>query len=299
MPDRAKNLNISFAEHVTHPELRGSLERSITTRIAHNAREVDELRAVHAVRTELLAVINAPLRRLIAQDSAAARALEELRMHHSGDLQSAISAREKMLTPDVSDISAPRDRPGAQPLVLAGAPPYEVSWTWFHEEGDEPSLLHLDDQTGEIKIRGATGDAGFVAANAGFGLVITPDRNLTQWFTQLRYSGIYSLFIPVLGDLAISRAGMKYEVMENETDSISASFGEIYNLSLSASGPFSTLSDSVPERFGFVNIPTQMLPGHTYTLIVDINVYAEASPSGGTANSLADCTAAVTSIGHA
>lgn len=189
-------------------------------------------------------------------------------------------------------------RPGARPLALAGAPPYEVSWTGFHEEGDRPSLLRRDDQTGEIKMRGATGEAGFVAANAGFGLLITPDRQLSQWFTQLRYSGLYSLTMPVVGDLAMARAGMKYEVLENET-AISTSFGEIYNLSFSASGPFSSLSDSVPERFGLVNnIPTQILPGHEYTLIVEINIYAEAASDGGTANSLAECTAQVSLIGH-
>lgn len=154
------NLDVSFGGHVTDPALQRSLERSITARVARHAREVDEIRAVDAARAKLLAVINAPVRRLIEQDSAAVKALDELRIQQRRDLDSAISTRENMLTLEVNDVPPQGDRPGARPLALAGAPPYEVSWTGFHEVGDRPSLLRRDDQTGEIKMRGATGEAG-------------------------------------------------------------------------------------------------------------------------------------------
>lgn len=112
-----QNLQVPFSDHVKQPEHQRSAARSVAAHIARSASVVEQVRAAEAERAKLLAVINAPLRRLIEGDPAAARALDELRNQQSPNidglrnlqrmgLEPASSARGDRPVFDIKDVAA-------------------------------------------------------------------------------------------------------------------------------------------------------------------------------------------------
>lgn len=91
--DLLPNVQITFRDDLTQPELRRTVERSVATLAARSAEAVAQVRAAEAERAKLVAALNAPFMKLIKEDPAANKALDDLRTRQLIDLDSTNALR--------------------------------------------------------------------------------------------------------------------------------------------------------------------------------------------------------------
>ena len=177
--DLLPNVQITFRDDLTQPELRRTVERSVATLAARSAEAVAQVRAAEAERAKLVAALNAPFMKLIKEDPAANKALDDLRTRQLIDLDSTNALRGERPHTETNDAVTV---PLGEVRVLAARPPYDFSWSWFNPQGSPPFSQQLSNPSGHVGLdarSGAGGASGFVEAHAGFGVILRTDSVVT------------------------------------------------------------------------------------------------------------------------
>ena len=284
--DLPPNVQIAFRDDIdleTQPELRRTVERSVATHVAHSAEAVARVRAAEAERAKLMAALNAPLMKLIEEDPAAIKALEELRTRQYINLDSPDVLRgEQPLTATNNAATVPL---GAA-RILAVPPPYDFSWSWFNQGGGPPFDQRLDQNTGWVGLVArsdpdAGGASGFVEAHAGFGLIVgRTDRTVTakaHSSRSMRFN--FRVWAGGLGSNVTSEGGMDFAAFEDGR-LLSIASAKMWRRRVSideydegGAGPFEVHE---PREISFT-----MRPGHEYTFNVGVWVYSDRTPAIG------------------
>ncbi len=290
--DLPSDIQITFSDDLdleTQPELRRAVERSVATHLARSTEEVARVRAAEAERAKLMDAVNAPLMKLIKEDPAARKALEDLRTQQLSDLESMDVLRgEQPLTATNNIVTVPL----GDARVLAVPPPYDFSWSWFNQAGGPPRTQHLDKETGLVGLDAlsdpdAGGASGFVEAHAGFGLIVgRTDRIVTataRSSRSMQYS--FNVWAGGIGSNATSEGGMDFAAFEDGrllTIASAKLWRRRVSIDESDVGWAGPLAVHEPSKISFT-----MRPGHEYTFNVGIWVYSDRTPAIGDAGAQA------------
>jgi hypothetical protein len=282
------NVQITFHDNVVQPELRLAAERSVAAIIARSVETADKVRAADGARAKLLAAVNAPLMRLIEEDPAAVKALNDL-SNQFLDLDSPILPLGDVPIHDVREaatLGLADVREAREIRVLARVPPFDYAWIWFHPDGSGPANQHLSNEGGTLGLvarsgyPGTSGGApGFVAAHVGFGLWLTTDREVTaigyatpHMMRRWRVSGN----TPV--DFATAQAGKEFTAVEDGRVIESAS-ANLFNESVYGTDSSSGLSPDYIDLLEPRSLVFRMMPRLPYTFNVGIWVYSNIAPA--------------------
>jgi len=138
------NVQITFREDLdldTQPEVRRVVERSVATHLARLEEAVAQLRVAEAERAKLEDALNAPLMKLIKEDPAATKALDDLRSGQLIDLDSTTELSGDQPLTATSDVVTARR--GDFRLQL---PPYDFQWSFSDKEDILPTAKVLTKQ---------------------------------------------------------------------------------------------------------------------------------------------------------
>jgi hypothetical protein len=277
-------VQISFRDGLGGED-RAIAERAVATLIARRVQAVDRTRATEARRLELAEALNAPLAKLIADDPAAARALDELNALELDD-DGAIDQLRSQPAPRPIGDALSIDLRSARDAVEVRVPPYDFGWSWHHQAGSAPvgsyfrsdGAVGLDARSGSI----AGGAGGFVDAHVGFGLSLRTDHqvNVTgRSLRRMRHS--YTVGCTGVGGSATSEGGMEFTAMENG-QFLTAASAKLWRKRVSGlesaahgEGPYAIYE---PSELAFT-----MRPGRQYTFNVGIWAFADRSPGAGIA----------------
>jgi hypothetical protein len=285
----APNPQITFADHVTDPEQRRTVERSVATLVARSAEAAAQARAAEAERAKLMAAFEAPYMKLIKEDPAAIKALDDLRTRQFIDLDSTNVLRGEQPLTATNDVITIPLREARASLRF---PPYDFSWSWFRNEGSPPFSQLLSNTNGHVGLDARSGSleggaSGFVEAHAGFGLVLSADHPVMVRGTSLRRMR-YSFVVRAvgIGANATSEGGMELTALEDGSllriasdkmwrSRVSASFFHPDEFASDGEGPFAVFD---PRELEF-----PMQQGRAYTFNVGIWVFSDSSTGVGAA----------------
>jgi len=222
MSEQYPNIQITFRDDITQPEQRRAVQRSVDTLVARSEQAVARARAAEAEQAKLMAALNAPYMKLIKEDPAASKALDDLRTRQFFDLDSTdVLRREQPLTAtnDVVTVPLREARPGAR--LLAMVPPYDFTWSWFNQQGGRPFDVYLVNQSGQVGFDARSGEApggadGFVEVHAGFGVILRTERPVTAiGYSERRMRFSFVVEAVGIGANATSEGGMEFTALED------------------------------------------------------------------------------------
>jgi hypothetical protein len=209
-------VQLHFSEAVP-PEQRIVVERSIQTMAARSAEERDRARAAEAEQAKLQAALDNPLKKLIEQDPAAAKQLQELLVYQQPLVDIASLLREELPTEAEDATLVLRD---VQTRVHG--PPYHFDWTWHRTDGRPPREVTLKRPTGEVGLQARSGPLvegadKFVEAHAGFGLLFRPpvDGLLRGDSLRRMFWSYVVIAIGAVGCNATSEGGTECTILED------------------------------------------------------------------------------------
>ena len=279
--DLPPNVQITFRDDLTQPEQRRVVERSVATLVARSAEAVAQARAAQAEQEKLIASLNTPFMKLIEEDPAANKALDDLRTRPYFDLEPTdVLRREQPLTAINDAVTIPlREVAGREARLLSTFPPYHFSWTWFDPQGSPAFDVYRDKESGDVGFDARSGEAaggadGFVAVHAGVGMILRTDRTQTARGTagrRMRFS--YVVEANGVDISATSEGGMEFTALEDGR-LLNSAIAKQWRHRVSAGlfGGHET-ARRTQEWFGvseprFLEFP--MRPGHEYTFNVGI-----------------------------
>jgi hypothetical protein len=148
------NVQISFRDDLdieAHPELRRTVERSVTTQLARMQEAVAQVRAAQAERAQLEEALNAPLMKLIEEDPVASKTLEDLRSGQLIDVDSTMElSAEQPRAATNADVDGPLEGLEASQAQFRASefrlPPFDFDWSWFNTGGILPTANVLTKQ---------------------------------------------------------------------------------------------------------------------------------------------------------
>ena len=288
-------VDVSFDEAVP-PEQRGTVERSIRTMAEHSAAARDRTRAAEAKVAQLATAINAPLVKLIEQDSTAVREFKDLLAQHQGAFDSAGMVDADTPTAIEEAMLALRDIRAA-----VHAPPYHFEWKWHRLDGSPPSISQTNRALGEARLEGRCGPLltgsgpKFVEAHAGFGLVFRPNRDgLLSGDSMRRIVWFFAVGAGGLGSNATSEGGTECTILENgqlKAHGVHRLWRKRVSVSEFDTGNSGGVITDSPLRIQF-----PMRAGREYTFNVGVWAYADNTSGIGTSATLSGITGIIPSM---
>jgi len=288
------NVKITFRDDLdieSQPDVRRAVERSVATFAARMEEGVAYDRAAQAKRAKLEDALNAPLMKLIKEDPAASKTLEDLGSGQLIDIDSTMELSAEQPHTATNDggtglLRGPSTLP-FYPLVNR-TPPFDFTWTFFN--GDPLQRLVLNPISGVVQLDARSGSlpsgaSRFVEAYAGFGLVLPRFNH----FMRALGLGVrvmtfrYKAAALGLGVNATTEGGTHLAAFEdgrmlNIVKDPNLWRARVSGFSETAQGGDDLIPVSAP-----VGIDFPMFPGHNYFLTVGAQVFADHHSVGGQA----------------
>ena len=279
------NLQISFHESITDPDLRQLTTQSIDALVARSVASTKRAREKDAELAELTDAINAPIARIIQSDPQAVSALEELRKRSlsEADVDTFYSDASSGATtvPNRGDLG---------PLTFAGRPPYDFSWSWHDTNGGRPFDMRMNPSNGYVGLIARSGSvdggfSGFVNAHAGYGVNLRTDHPRTVSFGGQIESAhrAHNLMAHGAGSNATSEGGIECTALENGRLIMSSSFKwwrKRISINETADGREGPIQIDVPKTDPRT---FTMQPGRNYTFNIGLWVFSDRTPGVGVA----------------
>jgi hypothetical protein len=277
----APTVRVEYRDDATRERLHSEVERSVATLAARAEARLARARAAEHELDKLAAALDAPLVALLQNDPSACQASERLRRRQlvepepSGDLSTGSSAPPTTLTLSGDPVLR----------TLATYPPYDFRWAWHDTNGHAPYNTMLVDATARAGLDARSGlldggASGFVAAHAGFGVVLRTDHPATRTggavVNQARFS--FVMRAVGVGSNATTEGGLELTALEDGR-LIASTSDRLWRKKISAGesasgGPGSTEYRPSALRFA-------MQPGRQYTFNVGIWVFTDRSTGVG------------------
>jgi hypothetical protein len=290
----SSNVNISFRDGLTSPELRQLAERSVATLVARSSEAAAGARAEEAQRAKLMTAASAPLRKLIEADPGAVKALDEMGRTPLIALEAAnlLDDRANMLREDVPRAAAATISNVIAPFpagdIVRRVPPFDFAWWWHDAAGSPPFGQLIDQPGGAIRLEARSGlieggASGFVDAHAGLGVFFKPDRPLTlvgranafiQWGYTMRSLG--------LGSSATSEGGIDITLLQDaQVPPIKDASQKLWRRQVSGfeDATQDQPSTSVYNPWGSISL--SVTPPHVYTYSVGVRVFSDRTAGIG------------------
>ncbi|UED76376.1 hypothetical protein [Brevibacillus sp. DP1.3A] len=246
------NAHISFRENVTQPELRQAAERSIATLITSFEKKVEQM---------------------LVTDTSKAK------------VQTSVNAQDDRSSLQSIDLNIPDT---AHIRTLAIVPPFDFTWSWFLPDGSPPTFQNLNNETGEVGLIarsgavsgvGGMGAPGFIAAHAGFGIMLSTDREVTATgYAARRFVPKWHLSSIESTDSVMVEAGTELTVLK-DGQLVNSASGKLFSESVHGNGGGRYESSGYVDVTNPPSISFAMSPGHQYTFNVGIWVVSNKSGS--------------------
>lgn len=245
------NVHISFRENVTQPELRQAAERSIATLIENFEKKVEQTLATKTAKVKVQTSV------------------------HAQGAQSNLQSLDLNI-------------PTAHIRTLAIVPPFDFTWSWFLPDGSPPTFQNLNNETGEVGLiarsgavsgEGGMGAPGFIAAHAGFGIILSTDREVTATgYASRRFVPKWHLSSIESTDSAMVEAGTELTVLK-DGQLVNSASGKLFSESVHGNGGGRFESSGYVDVTNPPSLSFAMSPGHQYTFNVGIWVFSNKSGS--------------------
>jgi hypothetical protein len=288
-------VDVRFNEAVP-PEQRGIVERSIQNMAEHSVAARDRTRAAEAKIAQLAAAINAPLVKLIEQDSAAIEEFKGLLAQHQVAFESA-----GILTPDAPTAVEEATLVLRDIRAAVHAPPYHFDWKWHRLDGSPPSISNTNRALGEARLEGRCGPLvtgsgpKFVEAHAGFGLVFRANRDgLLSGDSMRRIVWFFAVGAAGLGSNATSEGGTECTILENGQLKI-RDVHRLWRKRVSV-GEFDTGNSGGVITDTPMRIQFPMRAGREYTFNVGVWAFADNTSGVGTSATVSGITGVIPSM---
>ncbi|MEU1409679.1 hypothetical protein ABZ471_47075 [Streptomyces sp. NPDC005728] len=279
-------MDVHFGPAVPEDQ-RDDIESSIRAMAARSTEERDKARAAEARHQKLANAINAPLAKLVKQDSSAVSEFEDLLAQQKFEFDSA-SILHPQEPIEVEEASLVVRTLG----VKLETPPYPFDWKWHQLNGSAPYDTFLNRSRGAVGIEARCGPlvpgsgGKFVNAHAGFGVFVRPTVSGILTCDSLRLM-TWGYFVGALGigSNATVEGGVEHTIMEDGVFRAGGShklFRKRVSVDEVSSGHSQGVIADSPMPVSF-----PVLAGHGYTFNVGAWVYADNTAGVGTSGAVA------------
>ncbi|NRS52000.1 hypothetical protein [Brevibacillus sp. HB2.2] len=240
---------------MTQPELRQAAERSIATLIASFEKKIEQTLATDTSKSKV-----------------------QTRVYAQGDPSNLQSI--DLNIPDTAHIR-----------TLAIVPPFDFTWSWFLPDGSPPTFQNLNNETGEVGLIarsgavsgeggiGGIGAPGFIAAHAGFGIMLSTDREVSATgYASRRFVPKWHLSSIESADSVMVEAGTELTVLK-DGQLVNSASGKLFSESVHGNGGGHYESSGYVDVTNPPSLSFAMSPGHQYTFNVGIWVFSNKSGS--------------------